>query len=215
MVNTKVPERDRPTSLLDLTAPRWKDKVVIAKPHHGSSATLAACLFEVLGSDKAKDFYLGLKSNRVILAPGNKQVAEWVAKGKTPLAQEVLVGITDTDDALEELADGHDVAIVFPDRNAKGRMGTLFIPNTVAIIKSCPNPAGARKLVDFLLSEDAERQLAEGPSGQIPLNPEVKAKLPKQIERPSTVKSMEVDWGKAADLWEESQAFLAKEFAAP
>jgi iron(III) transport system substrate-binding protein len=94
-------------------------------------------------------------------------------------------------------------------------MGTLFIPNTVAIIKGCPNPDGARKLVDFLLSGDAERQLAEGPSGQIPLNPEVKAKLPAQIETPGTAKAMEVDWGKAADLWDETQKFLTKEFAAP
>jgi iron(III) transport system substrate-binding protein len=212
VVNKKVPEKDRPESLMDLTSPRWKGKVVIAKPHHGSSATLAACLFEVLGGERAKEFYRGLKANGVILAPGNKQVAEWVSQGKSSLGQEVLVGITDTDDALEELAAGRDVAIVFPDRKgqAGSRMGTLFIPNTLAIIKGCPNPSGARKLVDFLLGADVERQLAEGPSGQIPLNPEVNAKLPPQIQTPKTVKAMEVDWGKAADLWEESQAFLAK-----
>jgi iron(III) transport system substrate-binding protein len=217
VVNNKVAEKDPPRSLLDLTAPRWKNKVVIAKPHHGTSATLAACLFEVLGSDKAKAFYRGLKSNGVILAPGNKQVAEWVSKGRSSLGQEVLVGITDSDDALEELADGHDVAIVYPDReaSAKSRMGTLFIPNTLAIIKDCPNPSGARKLVDYLLSPDVERQLAEGPSGQIPLNPKVKFELRKPLQTPKTVKAMEVDWDKAADAWEESQAFLAKEFSAP
>jgi iron(III) transport system substrate-binding protein len=217
IVRKSVPEKDRPKSLLDLTEARWKGKVVMGLPHHSTSATHAACLFEVLGSEKAKAFYRGMKANEVRLAPGNKQVAEWVGKGKTALGQEVLVGVTDTDDALDEVRAGRDVVIIFPDRDApkKSRMGTLFIPNTVAIIKGCPNPDGARKLVDFLLSADAERQLAEGPSGQIPLNPEVKAKLPAAIETPKTAKAMEVDWGKAAELWDETQAFLTKEFAAP
>jgi iron(III) transport system substrate-binding protein len=215
IVSTKIPEQDRPSSLLDLTAPRWKGKVVMGKPHHSTSATQAACLFEVLGKEEARKFYLGLKANEVRLAPGNKQVAEWVGQGRTPLGQEVEVGITDTDDALAEVEAKRAVTIVFPDRAAKGRMGTLFIPNTVAIIKGCPNPDGARKLIDFLLSPAAERQLAEGPSGQIPLNPEVKVKLPALIETPRTAKAMEVNWGEAANLWDETQRFLTKEFAAP
>jgi iron(III) transport system substrate-binding protein len=217
LVSKSIPEAERPRSLLDLTQPQWKGKVVMGKPHHSTSATHAACLFEVLGSEKAREFYLGLKANDVQLAPGNKQVAEWVGKGKTPLGQEVLIGITDTDDALDEVRAGREVVIVFPDRDApaKGRMGTLFIPNTVVILKGCPNRAGARKLVDFLLSAETERQLAEGPSGQIPLNPKVKAKLPAQIATPGTVKAMEVDWEKAAALWDETQRFLTKEFAAP
>jgi iron(III) transport system substrate-binding protein len=217
LVSTRIAEKERPQSLLDLTQPRFKGKVVMGKPHHSTSATQAACLFEVLGPEKAKNYYRALKANDLRLAPGNKQVAEWVGKGKTPSGQEVLVGVTDTDDALDEVRAKRDVVIIFPDRDApaKGRMGTLFIPNTVAIIKGCPNPAGARKLIDFLLSADSERQLAEGPSGQIPLNPEVKAKLPEQIQTGRTAKAMEVDWGKAAELWKETQTFLSKEFAAP
>jgi iron(III) transport system substrate-binding protein len=135
IVNTKlVKEEDRPRSLLDLTQPRWKDKVVMAQPQYGTTATQAACLFEVLGPDKAKEYYRALKANGLQLSPGNKQAAEWVGKGQA------AVGVTDTDDAMEELHDNHDVAIIFPDRDAKdGRMGTLYIPNTVAIIKGCPN----------------------------------------------------------------------------
>ena len=96
-------------------------------------------------------------------------------------------------------------------------MGTLFLPNTVAVIKGSPNPDGARKLVDYLLSAESEKRLAESESHQIPLNPQVKAALPKEIERPrdagGTVKSMQVDFGKATDLWDEVQTFLRNEFA--
>src|SRR5262249_54555109 len=150
---------------------------------HGTSLTQAACLFEVLGKEEAQKFYLGLKANEVRIAPGNKQVAEWVGVGKTALGQPAAVGITDTDDALAELRAGRDVVMIFPDRapGTNRRMGTIFIPNTVAIIKGCPNLDGAKKLVDYLLSAEVEAKLAEGDSGQIPLNPQVKAKLPAEV----------------------------------
>ncbi len=215
IINTKlVDKKDYPRSLLDLTEARWRGRVVMGKMHHSTAATQAACLFEVLGPQRAREYYLGLKANGLRLAPGNKQVAEWVARGKTPTGHDAAVGVTDTDDAIDQVKEGRDVAIVFPDRDGKRgkRMGTLFIPNTLCIPKGCPNPASARRLVDFLLSPACEARLAEGPSAQIPLNPTVKAKLPPQIETPATVQAMEVDWQRAAELWDEAQKFVIGEF---
>ena len=215
VVNTKlVPDlAQRPKSVLDLTAAKWKGKVAMAKPQFGTTATQAACLFEVLGPDAAKAYFRGLRDNDVQIVAGNKQVAEGVAQGQ------FAAGITDTDDAIIEVQAGRPVAIIFPDRDSHTdhpRMGTLFIPNTVALIRGCPHADGARKLVDFLLSSEVEKQLAESQSHQIPLNPEVQAHLPKEIERPKgscgTVQAMQVDFGKAADLWEETQTFLRNEF---
>ncbi len=217
LVNTRlVPDAARPRSLLELTEPRWKGKAALAKPQFGTTATQAACLFEVLGPERARAFYRGLKDNGVQIVPGNKQVAEGVGAGR------FSVGLTDTDDAIAEVRAGNPVAIVFPDRDGmegNPRMGTLYIPNTVAILRGCPNPAGARRLVDYLLSAGVEKRLAEGDSHQIPLNPQVKADLPREIERPAasggTVRAMQVDYGRAADLWDEAQGFLIKEFTTP
>ncbi len=216
LVNTKLlPAEHWPKSLLDLTAERYKGQVVMARPQFGTSATQAACLFQVLGKEKAQRYYSALKYNQVQIAPGNKQVAEWVGQGQTPLGQKVVVGVTDTDDAFEEIKAGHDVKMLFPDCDApaSSRMGTLFIPNTVAILKGCPDPEGARRLVDYLLSPAVEKKLAESDSHQIPFNPEVREHLPKEIKFPPEVKAMEVDFFQAADLWKEVQAFLAQEFA--
>lgn len=211
IVNTNlVPDAERPKSLLDLTQPKWKGKVAIAKPQFGTTATQAACLFEVLGSDAAKQFYRGLKANDVQVVAGNKQTATGVSEGK------FAVGLTDTDDALIELNAGKPVAIVFPDRDGHPdhpRMGVLYIPNTLAVVKGCPNPAGAKKLVDYLLRAETEAKLATGGGFQIPLNPEVKAELPKALLTPSRAKAMAVDFDKAADLWDEAQTFLRDEFA--
>lgn len=211
VVNTNlVAEADRPTSLLDLTDPRWKGKVAMAKPQFGTTATQAACLFEVLGPDGAKAFYRGLTANGVTLVPGNKQAAQGVARG------DFAVGLTDSDDALIELNDGRPVAIVFPDGAGPPRhpgMGTLFIPNTLAVVKGCPNPAGARRLVDYLLRPETEARLAEGGGFQIPLNPTVAARLPAGLKTPARVRAMAVDFERAADRWDEAQAFLRDEFA--
>lgn len=211
LVNTQlVPEADRPKSLLDLTNPKWKGKLAMAKPLFGTSATQAACLWEVLGANAAKAWYRGLDANAVQIVPGNKQAAEAVGRGSAALA------LTDTDDAMEEIAAGRPGAIVFPDAAGHpdwSRLGTLFIPNTLAVIKGCPNPAGARKLVDFLLSEEVEAKLATSASHQIPLNPNVKAELPPALAPAKTAKRMRVDFERAADAWDEVQAFLRKEFA--
>ena len=200
-----VPEDQRPTSILDLLDPKWKGRIGIAKPLFGTTATHAACLFAALGDDNAKDFFAQLKANGVKVMSGNKQVALAASTG------EIAFGLTDTDDALGEIDKARPVEIVYPDRGAD-ELGTLFIPNTLAIVKGCRHPESARKLVDFLLSPDVEKELALCPSGQIPLNPEVEVKL--RVETPVTVKAMDADFAAAAKKWDVVAKYLREEFLA-
>lgn len=205
IVNTKlVPEATRPKGLLDLLNPRWKGKVAIAKPLFGTTATHAACLFTAWGDAKAKKFFQDLKANGVQVLSGNKQVAQAVGSGQAAF------GLTDTDDAMGEIEAGNPVAIVYPDRAADA-LGTLFIPNTLAIIKGAPHRKEAEALADALLSADVEAALAAGPSAQIPLLKSTNA--PARVETPKTVHAMEVDFEAAAKIWDRVAAFLADEFA--
>jgi iron(III) transport system substrate-binding protein len=204
IVNTnQVSEERRPKSVRDLVDPQWR--CGIAKPLFGTTATHAACLFAAWGDDEAKQFFKSVRSTVSILS-GNKQVAEAVAAGR------LAFGLTDTDDAIIEIEKGMPVAIVYPDQG-EGQMGTLFIPNTLAIIKGSPNPQGAEKLVDYLLSPDVERRLAEGPSAQIPLRPGVPASP--RVKTPDEVRAMEVDWSAAAEKWDAAAEFLKSEFTSP
>jgi iron(III) transport system substrate-binding protein len=157
-------------------------------------------LFAALGDDEAKQFFLALKKNEVQVLGGNKQVAESVAAGS------FAFGLTDTDDAIIEVEKGSPVKIIYPDRG-DGELGTLFIPNTLAIIKGCPHPAEAKKLVDYLLSAAVEETLAKGPSAQIPLGDRVlpatsKVQLKPRVETPQTVKAMKVDFAAAVKKWD-------------
>jgi iron(III) transport system substrate-binding protein len=205
IVNTKkIPIEKLPRSILDLASPEWKGEVGIAKPLFGTTATHAACLFAAWGDDKAKEFFHSLKRNEIEICAGNKAVAVAVGAGN------LAFGLTDTDDAIDELDKKQPVVIIYPDQQ-HDQIGTLFIPNTVAIIKGCPHPPAARMLVDYALSPRVEESLAVGLSAQIPLGSQAKAIS--RLHMPEGIRQMQVDFGAAADSWETAKKFLSEEFA--
>jgi iron(III) transport system substrate-binding protein len=206
IVNTnQVPEERRPKSIRDLVDPQWYERCGIAKPLFGTTATHAACLFAAWGDDEAKEFFRDVKKNARIMS-GNKQVAEAVSAGS------LAFGLTDTDDALIEIEKGMPVAIVYPDQ-AADEVGTLYIPNTLSLIRGSPHVKEAEKLLDYLLSADVERKLADGPSAQIPLLPGVAASP--RVKTPPEIRAMTVDWAAAAGKWDTAAEFLKAEFTAP
>jgi iron(III) transport system substrate-binding protein len=204
VVNTKlVAEADRPKGMADLTDARWKDKVGIAKPLFGTTATHAACLFAAWGDEKAKAYFRALKANGVAVLSGNKQVAQDVGAGR------LAIGLTDTDDAIGEVDAGSPILIIYPDREPGG-LGTLFLPNTLSIPKGAPHAKEAEALANYLLSPEVESALAKGPSAQIPLLKSTKVAA--RVETPATVPAMQVDFEAAAKVWDQAAAFLKAEF---
>jgi len=205
LVNTElVREADRPRSVRDLADPRWKGKAGLSLPLVGTGATHAACLFAAWGDDEAKAFYRAVKANEARVYPGNGGVAEAVGAGK------IAFGLTDTDDAVKEVAAGRPVAIVYPNRDPGG-LGTLFVPNTIALIAGSPHAREAAALADRLLSADVEADLVNGPAAMIPLIRGDQARA--RVETPDTVPPMRVDYEEAARAWDRAAAFLAREFA--
>jgi iron(III) transport system substrate-binding protein len=87
--------------------------------------------------------------------------------------------LTDTDDFFAALDAGKPVEML-PFRLQDE--STICIPNTVAMIRNCPHPDTAEKLIHFLLSEATERQLAESPSRQIPLGTTSTSSLPPEVQ---------------------------------
>ncbi len=209
IVNTNlVPEADRPKSLMDLTDAHWKGKLAMAKPQFGTMATHAACVFTAIGSEPAKDWFRKLKANDVQLAAGNKPVATGVSEGRFHL------GLTDTDDAILEVLAGKPVAMIFLDETAHPQfpnLGTLFLPNTLALVKGAPNPDGGKRMIDFTLKQEAKLMTAGG--YQYPVGTETIPRPHPLLKTRKEVKPMTVDFDTAADKWEETQEFLRNEFA--
>ncbi len=162
LVNTElVAEEDYPESIFDLLDPRWGDNEVgIANPLFGTTATHAAALFADLGEEEAQAYFEGLLDQNVRVVDGNSVVRDMV------VSRELKVGLTDTDDAHIAVAQGQPVEIIFPDQDA---LGTLLIPNTVAMVNGAPHPDEAKQLIDYLLSPEVEATLAASESVQMPV----------------------------------------------
>jgi iron(III) transport system substrate-binding protein len=171
LVNTSlVPAGEEPRSLTALTDRRWKDKVAIANPLFGTTSFHVTAIFEALGDEKAREWLDALKANGVQIVSSNGEVKRQVAAGG------VAIGLTDSDDAAEAIKDGQPVRAMFLDQDAPDGppLGNLIIPNTVSLIRGGPNPDGAKKVIGFLLSADAQKMLAES-CNQAPLKPNVGA----------------------------------------
>lgn len=198
-----LPDQEQwPNSVMELADPRWEQKCAVAAPLFGTTATHFTVLQARLGPERATEWFRKVKQNAVVLS-GNKQVAQAVSSGQA------VWGVCDTDDALVEMDNGLPVSIVFPDQQSD-QLGTLLIPNTLAVIRNCRHPVAARALGDYLLSEDIEGRLAMGPSGNIPVRPGHPQKS--RAHPPRTIRFMEVDFNAAADAWDATSAELRKIF---
>ena len=195
--------KDPPTSIYDLLNPKWRGKAAIAKPLFGTTATHAAALFAQWGDEEAERFWGGLIVNDVAVLSGNATVRDRVAEGA------YAWGLTDTDDANGAVLDGLPVKWHFPDQ-AEGELGTLVIPNTVALVKNGPNPEAGKKLIEYLLSPQVEKALSELRGMQIPLNPNVDA--PENVPALSTIRTMDVGFEDVADKMESTAQFIREEF---
>jgi iron(III) transport system substrate-binding protein len=193
-----VKPEDAPQSVFDLADPRWRGQVAMADPRFGSTSFHVAALYAVAGDEKMDDFFRRLKANGVLIVEGNSVVRDLVARG------EVAVGLTDTDDVNVAIEDRQPVGMVLPDRTG---LGVPVMPNMVSLVAGAPHADEGRRLIDFLLSADVERQLAQSEAVQIPLHAGVPG--PKDIPAINTFKPMTLDYAAAASRVEEVTNRLA------
>ena len=188
-----------PKSIFDFWDPRFAGKACIANPLFGTTSMHAAALFQVLGKEKAREFFAGLLINRVKMLSSNGEVRRRVAAG------DFLIGLTDSDDVNVAIKDGQPVGFVLPDQNG---FGTLVVPSAAVLIAHAPNATNGKKFIDFLLSEEVERLLAESDAAQIPLHSGIPP--PKLFAKSfQDIRKMKLDYTKLASQLEElSNGFL-------
>jgi iron(III) transport system substrate-binding protein len=191
IVNTALVSSDqRPRSFRDLGDARWRGKTGIANPLFGSTSTHVAALFAKLGESEARAWLEALRQNEVAVCAGNAEVKNRVAAG------ELAFGLTDTDDVYSAVSEGKPVAVVFPDQ-AAGELGTLVLPNALALTAGGPHPEAAGRLLRFLASSAAEGDLARGAGQQLPLLPGGEKDWPSWI--PRDLRALSVSWDAVAD----------------
>jgi len=183
----RVTAAEAPKSLEDLLDVKWKGRLVMAKPTAGTTGGDVASWFVHYGDERAREILEGLKANEIRLVDGNSTAVRMVATGQADVC------LTDTDDVYAGQRNGWPIARNFLDQ---GGAGVLAIPNTAAIIKGAPHRRQGRQLMDYLLSEQVERMLAQSDSHNAPIHESLAAEFEQYfIPRP-----LEVDYGKVAEV---------------
>jgi iron(III) transport system substrate-binding protein len=186
IVNTELlPSAERPTSMWDLIDARYRGRAALVRPVTGTTLTHVTALAHVLPKEEWERFLDGVLANECHLPPGNGRLAQLVGEG------EIAFGFTDTSDYRMVRNEGRPVDVVYPDQDG---IGTLLLPNSVARVRGGPNPENARRLIEFLISEDCERILAHHARGHIPLRPGVDH--PPDVRVPGQFRAMEIDYGR-------------------
>ena len=156
LAKKKMPE---PKCWADLTNPAFKDEIQMANP--GSSGTafnMVSTILQLMGEDAGFKF----------LAAMNKNVNQYTRSGSAGIRAaakgETTIGITFLHDSVAQTVQGYPIKTVAPCE------GTGYEIISSSIIKGGPNPDGARKWMDFVLSPAGQNVAMTVAKFQIPSN---------------------------------------------
>ncbi len=174
-----------PTSWDDLLKPAFKGQIAIAFPYtSGTSYTVLATLVQMMGEDKAFDYWKKLHAN----------IHHYDKSGSAPVTQaglgEVGIAVSFSHDLIAKgSAKGYPIISTFP------KEGTGYEIGGISLIKGGPEPEVAKKFVDWALSVRAQSLMQQW--FRIPLNP--KAEVAKGAVKADQVKLINFDAVKAGE----------------
>ncbi len=153
-------EADLPTSITELTDPKWKGKIGWA-PTNGSFQAFVTALRVLLGEDAAKSWLEGMMANEPVTYERNTAIVEAVAAG------EVEVGLVNHYYLYRYLAEDANYPAanhLFPG----GDPGSLVNVAGVGVVGSSDQQDLALQFVRFLLGAEAQEYFATN-TYEIPL----------------------------------------------
>ena len=145
----RLEESELPTSVLELTDPKWKGRVGIA-PTNASFQAFVTAMRLSLGDDRTREWLEGLEENGTKTYEKNLPIVEAVAAG------EVDVGLVNHY-YLALVKEEQPNAPVANHLFEAGDPGTLVSVAGAGVLASTDQRDDAEAFVEFLLSDDAQR----------------------------------------------------------
>lgn len=139
-----------PKSWQELATAQWKDKVNIPDPSLSGSALDFITGYLSAKGDSGWSLFEQYKQNGVAMAGANQEALDPVITG----AKDVVAAGVDYM-AYKAKADGEPVDIVYPSE------GTVISPRPAAIIKTTQHEQQAKQFIDYLLSDEAQKMVAD------------------------------------------------------
>jgi iron(III) transport system substrate-binding protein len=149
-----VSQGELPTSIFDLTDPKWKGQIAAAGSTNGSMQAQIAAMRQSLGEAATKEWLNGLLANEVTFFGGHTDVRKAVGAG------EFKLGLVNHYYYYLQQAEGSNVGIIFPDQR-EDQIGLITNATAAAIVNGAPNPTAAQAFLDFLVSAEGQKLFAE------------------------------------------------------
>lgn len=147
--NTRLVEAGQVSRWSDLLSPELKGKIAFPDPAvSGSSFTALATMLYALGGDQEevlRRFAENLDGGQL---GSSGDVLSAVADG------DALVGVTLEETALKRMAEGMNIAMVYPED------GSSCVPDGSALVKGAPHEDNAKLFLDFTVSSEVQQLLA-------------------------------------------------------
>lgn len=148
-----VRPEDLPASVFDLTDVRYAGKVGLA-PTNASFEDFVTAMIEIAGRDRALEWLTAMERAGSTTYPNNNAIVDAVGRGEIPM------GLVNHYYNFRALAENPDA----PSRNhhfADGDLGSLILVSTATVLRTSDQKDAAMRLVDFLLSDEAQRYFTE------------------------------------------------------
>lgn len=157
-------DRVKPSDLStyeDLAGPKWKGKICVRTSSHIYNQSMLAVMIESLGAAKAEAWAKGITANLARKPQGgDRDQIKAVAAGECDVALAntyYLAGLmTSKDPAEREVAS--KVKVFWPNQSDRGAHVNV---SGIGVTKSARNVASAVKLIEYLLSDEAQKIYAE------------------------------------------------------
>jgi iron(III) transport system substrate-binding protein len=180
-----------PDSVFDLTAPAWRDKVGFA-PTNASFQAFVTGMRLIAGEDRTRQWLTGMKANRMKPYDNNVRVLEAVDRG------EIAIGLINHYYWYEKVAEvGKEKVNARIAFLGDGDPGALVNVAGVGVLAGTDKQDGAGRLVDFLLTEPAQRHFAEQ-TAEYPLAAGVRPRA--DLPRLASLDSPEIDLSRLDSL---------------
>lgn len=148
--NTQLVRQNQPMGWASLLDGGWRGRIAFADPTvSGSSYTALSTLLQALGGDTQETLAAFVRNLDGHVISDSGGVVEAVASGRC------YIGVTLEENARKAVADGLDVAIVYPIE------GTSILPDGAAVARDCAHEDNARAFIDFLLEPEVQRLLTD------------------------------------------------------
>ena len=142
----------QPKTWDDLLAPQYKGKLQYSTPGQAGDGTAVLILLQhLLGKQGALDYLGKLQANNVGPSSSTGKLQPKVNNG------ELLVANGDVQMNLGSIKDDGSKFNIFIPAAADGKRTTVSLPYVAGVTKGAPHEASAKKLLEFLLSDDVQK----------------------------------------------------------